>query len=64
MARRPSDEILYTAFKDFLNRCILRNQSLLCPGKEAWTRENVTEVKSRMVDSPLFGSDLTNRMCQ
>jgi 5-methylcytosine-specific restriction protein B len=59
MARRPNDETLYNAFKDFLNRCILRNQSLLCPDKEAWTRENVTEVKSRMVDSPLFGSDLS-----
>ena len=59
MARRPNDGILYKAFKDFLNRCILRNQSLLCPDKEAWTRENVTEVKSRMVDSPLFGSDLS-----
>ena len=59
MAHRPNDETLYNAFKDFLNRCILRNQSLLCPDKEAWTRENVTEVKSRMVDSPLFGSDLS-----
>jgi hypothetical protein len=59
MARRPNDEILYTAFKDFLNRCILGNQSLLCPNKESWTRENVTDVKRRMVDSPLFGSDLS-----
>ncbi len=59
MARRANDETLYNAFKEFLNRCILRNQSLLCPDKEAWTRENVTEVKSRMVDSPLFGRDLS-----
>lgn len=59
MARRPNDEILYTAFQDFLNRCMLANQSLLCPNKESWTRENVTEVKRRMVDSPLFGSDLS-----
>jgi len=59
MARRPTDEKLYEAFEHFINLCLLKNQSLLYPNKESWTRENVTEVKRRMVDSPLFGRELS-----
>lgn len=59
MARRPNDEILYKAFRDFQNLCILGDHSLLWPNKESWTQGNVTEVKRRMVDSPIFGRELS-----
>jgi hypothetical protein len=59
MARRPNNEILYKVFQDFINLCLLKDQSLLWPDKEIWTRGNVAEVKKRMVDSPIVGHDLS-----
>ncbi|MCP4537118.1 MAG: AAA domain-containing protein [Chloroflexi bacterium] len=59
MARLPRYELLYDAFEQFLNRCILNNQSLLWPNEEVWTPENVAEVKRQMVDAPALGEDLS-----
>jgi hypothetical protein len=59
MARLPRYELLYEAFEQFLNRCILSNRSLLWPNEQAWTPENVAEVKRRMVDTPALGSELS-----
>jgi len=59
MARRSNNEILYKVFQDFINLCLLKDQSLLWPDKELWTRKNVADVKNRMVDSPIFGHDLS-----
>jgi hypothetical protein len=59
MARRPENVILYDVFKDFLRQCLLENHSLLWPDKIIWTLENVTEVKKRMVESPIMGKDLS-----
>jgi hypothetical protein len=59
MARLPRFEPLYDAFGQFLNRCILSDQSLLWLTEAVWTAENVTEVKRRTIDSPVFGSELS-----
>jgi hypothetical protein len=59
MARRANNEVLYKVFKDFLRLCLIEDHSLLWPDKKIWTPENVLEVKKRMVDSPLLGSELS-----
>ena len=59
MAHRPNDTMLYSAFRNFLDNCIVKNNSLLWPDKEAWTRERVIEIKERMVDSPIWGGELS-----
>jgi hypothetical protein len=59
MARRPNNEILYKVFQEFIDLCLLKNQSLLWPDKEVWTPNNISEVKRRMVDSPMFGHELS-----
>lgn len=59
MARRSNNEILYKVFQDFLDLCLLQNRSLMWPEKKAWTLENVSNVKKRMVDSPIFGRELS-----
>lgn len=59
MARLPEYESLYDAFKQFLNRCILSDQSLLWPTEAVWTAENVAEIKRRMIDAPMFGGELS-----
>jgi len=59
MARISEHESLYLAFDEFLNRCILDEYCLLWSGEKVWTLENVAEVKRRMVDSAIPGSDLS-----
>jgi hypothetical protein len=59
MARSPEYEPLYEAFEQFLNRCILSDESLLWPTEAVWTAENVAEVKHRTIDSPVLGSELS-----
>jgi hypothetical protein len=59
MARRPENEILYKALKDYLKLCVIEDRSLLWPEKRIWTSENILEVKRRMIDSPMFGADLS-----
>jgi MoxR-like ATPase len=59
MARLPEYESLYDAYKQFLNRCILSDQSLLWPTEAVWTAENVAEIKRRMIDAPIFGGELS-----
>jgi hypothetical protein len=59
MARRPNNEILYKAFQDFSKLCLLDKKSLLWPDKNFWIGENILEVKNRMVDSPILGSNLS-----
>lgn len=59
MAQFPKLKPMYEAFQKFLQKCILDNYSLLWPGEEIWTPENVAEVKRRMVDAPLLGGDLS-----
>ena len=59
MARISDYESLYSAFDEFLNRCILDEGCLLWPGERVWTPENVAEVKRRMIDASIPGSDLS-----
>ncbi len=59
MARMPEFQPLYDAFERFLNRCILDDRSLIWPDQQAWTPENVAELKRRMIDTPIFGGDLS-----
>ena len=59
MARISDHESLYLAFEEFLNRCILDEGSLLWPGEGVWTLENVAEVKRRMIDASIPGSELS-----
>lgn len=59
MARRPNDKLLYLAFQNFLDSCLVNNRSLLWPGKEVWTLDNIVEVKERLVDAPILGDTLS-----
>lgn len=57
MTRSPKYALLYDAFEQFLQRCVLADRSLLWPNEEAWTAENVAEVKRRLIETPIFGSE-------
>jgi len=59
MARRPSNEILYETFQDFLNLCLIQNRSLLWPDREFWTLENLRTLKKNLIEAPIFGHDLS-----
>lgn len=59
MARSPEFEPLYQAFEQFMERCVLDDRSFIWPNEMAWSAENVAEVKQRMVDTPMLGSDLS-----
>ena len=59
MARWQKFEPLYAAFQQFLERCVVDDRSLLWPAEQAWTLENVAEVRRRMVDDPQAGGELS-----
>ncbi len=59
MARYPRYEPLYDAFQRFLERCVVGDRSLLWPDSETWTPGNVADVRARMVDTPIFGGELS-----
>ncbi len=59
MARSSEYEILYSAFDQFLRLCVLDDRSLLWPDEQVWTPENVAEVKRRLIETPIFGGDLS-----
>ena len=58
MARLPDNEILYETFRTFLDMCLAGNCSLLWNGSRYWNIDCLKSVKSRMVDSPILGSEL------
>jgi 5-methylcytosine-specific restriction protein B len=58
MARIKEHEVLYATFRDFIEKCVYSDRSLLWPGQTAWTRANLIEMKRRLIEHPLFGSEL------
>lgn len=58
MARIKEHEVLYATFRDFIEKCVYSDRSLLWPGQTAWTTANLIEMKRRLIEHPLFGSEL------
>ncbi|MBZ0286408.1 MAG: hypothetical protein K8I30_02255, partial [Anaerolineae bacterium] len=51
---------IYRAFGSFLTNCLgPGGHSLLWPEKAVWTPENIAEMKTRLVDNPMLGTDLS-----
>jgi len=59
MSRVPKYDLLHDAFQQFLRQCLLDDRSLLWPTERVWTRENVVEIRQRLVDAPAPASDLS-----
>lgn len=59
MPRREESIALYEAYGQFRDRCLLDDESLLWPEVRAWTRSNVEELRRRLIDSPIFGNELS-----
>ena len=59
MARRKQSEALYQAFATFKDRCLLADSSLLWPEAVLWTKQNVTELRRRLIDNPILGAQAT-----
>ena len=59
MARRKQSEALYQAFAAFRDRCLLADSSLLWPEAVLWTKENVAELRRRLIDNPILGAQAT-----
>jgi hypothetical protein len=57
MARRQENEPLYKAFREFFDRCLIQNKSLLWPQNEYWTLDNLHSIKKRLIDLPLEGPE-------
>ncbi len=47
----------YEVFKQFMDRCILDDRSLIWPEKEIWTLENLEKIKTNFIDNPLMGGE-------
>lgn len=59
MPRFSTLEPVYKAFQEFSDRCLVQNKSFLWPEKTVWTPVNVSEVKKRLYDNPMLGTELS-----
>ncbi|MFU8773034.1 MAG: McrB family protein [Anaerolineales bacterium] len=50
---------LYEVFVQFKERCLLKDRSLLWPERAIWTRENLAEMKERMIEGGIAGAHLS-----
>lgn len=57
MARDPRLTHLHETFQTFAERCLLTTGSMILPEHQAWTRENVAEVKRRLIDNSAEGKE-------
>ncbi len=55
MARREDCGNIYNIFTEFMDRCLVNDDSLLWPGERIWTLENLEAIKRDFVDSPDTG---------
>ncbi|MCJ7676264.1 MAG: AAA family ATPase [Anaerolineales bacterium] len=59
MPRREESKALYEAYGQFRDRCLLDDKSLLWPETRAWTLSNLEELRHRLIESPIFGKELS-----
>jgi 5-methylcytosine-specific restriction protein B len=57
MARRPEFELLYQAYQEFAQSCLIEDRSLLWPEHALWTPANVSALRHALVDTPAFGKE-------
>ncbi len=59
MAIREQSRPIYQAFREFIDRCVRRDRSLLWPEDQVWTVERLQTMRERLIDAPVFGGDLS-----
>ena len=55
MARHPQYAPIYSAFQEFMARCLLTDRSLLWPEQEVWTITNLEQLRRRFVEGFIQG---------
>ncbi|MGM0549368.1 MAG: McrB family protein [Bacillota bacterium] len=62
MARYSNCPQSYEVFSDFMDRCLLNDQSLIWPEKNVWTLENLKKIKVDFVDTPKIGGEFWDKL--
>lgn len=57
MARNPDYELLYKAYQDFAQLCLVEDRSLLWPDRALWSLDNVSAIKHALIDTPYWGKE-------
>jgi hypothetical protein len=52
----------YEVFSEFIDRCLLKEQSLIWRDKNVWTLENLREIKIDFVDTPKIGGEFWDKL--
>lgn len=55
MARYQRSEPVYEIFKTFEQRSLQDDRSLIWEDRAAWTKENLEDIKARLLDAPFHG---------
>ncbi|MFW6311406.1 MAG: McrB family protein [Nanoarchaeota archaeon] len=55
MARYSNCPQSYEVFSDFIDRCLVNDQSLIWPDENSWTLENLKKIKKNFIDNPIEG---------
>jgi len=62
MARYSNCPQSYEVFSDFMDRCLLNDQSLIWPEKNVWTLENLKKIKVNFIDNPIMGGEFWDKL--
>ena len=62
MARRPGSEKVYDTFSNFIDLCLLQDQSLLWPDEAVWSVENLVKIKQEFIDKPLWEGEFWDKI--
>ena len=62
MARYSNCPQSYEVFSEFMDRCLLNDQSLIWPDNNAWTLENLRKIKTNFIDNSIDGGKFWNKL--
>ena len=53
MAKYSNSLKSYETFNEFMNKCLVKDKSILWPEKETWTLENLKSIKENFIEIQL-----------
>ncbi|MFW5981168.1 MAG: AAA family ATPase [bacterium] len=62
MAKYPNCPKSYEVFKQFMERCLVEDNSLIWPDMEVWNLENLEMIKTNFIDNPLEGGHFWDKV--
>ncbi|PUU87672.1 MAG: ATPase [Halanaerobium sp.] len=62
MARYSNCPQSYEVFSEFMDRCLLKDQSLIWSDNNAWTLENLRKIKTNFIDNSIDGGEFWSKL--